>query len=388
MKVSDEELMNEVLASQIPEAPINEDDRPIEYTQGPIIDNTPKTEINDNSSENTQSSQPSNPLAGKKLNFIPGDRSSLISQEEKELANQAAEDRHITRAGENIFKNAELRDGWIPVNKDQMGTRAYFYPDDWQFRIRPATVEAIRNWSNIDESNPFAVDDVLNEVLKSCLSIVTSQGQIPWGNINSWDRLYFLLLIREYTFINGENKLKYEDDCPECDNPVTFELTSNSLLYEFPDEDIIKYYDTEKRCWMIDPQEFEVEHEPIYLYIPTLEKDAAVKAWWIDRVQNQPNKKTEQAFIRFLPWLSPKISKDLDIAKKQIKSLEAIFKSWDIEMFTFMDEVLRNIIVTPKDKLVMQCPICGEEVTAQIRFPNNISDLFNVQNKHRKFGTK
>lgn len=383
--ISDEELMNEVLANQIPEVEDTDQKFPVE---GETFVN-PTEDVNTETVVEVPTQQaPVNPLAGKKLSFMPGDRSSLISQEEKDAAAQAAQERHITRAGENLFKNAELRDGWIPVDRDKMGLRSYFYPEDWQFRIRPATVEAIRNWSNIDETNPFAVDEVLNEVLKSCFSIVTAQGQIPWGNLNSWDRLYFLLLIREFTFINGENKLKYDDDCPECDNPVTFELTSNSLLYDYPDEEIIKYYDINKRCWMIDPQEFDVDHEPVYLYIPTLEKDAAIKSWYIDRVQNQPNKKTEQAFVRFLPWLTQKISKDLDISKKQIKSLEATFKSWDIEMFTFMDEVLKNIIVTPKDKLVMTCPVCGEEVTAQIRFPNNISDLFNVQNKHRKFGSK
>ena len=59
-----------------------------------------------------------------------------------------------------------------------------------------------------------------------------------------------------------------------------------------------------------------------------------------------------------------------------------------LQFIPFMDEVLRNIIVQPKDKLVAKCPVCGEEVTAQIRFPNNVSDLFNISNKHRKFGSK
>ena len=207
-QVSDEELMNEVLAKQIPEVEDTDQKFPIE---GETFVN-PESPVERVVEEAPVQRAPVNPLAGKKLSFMPGDRSSLISQEEKDAAAQAAQERHITRAGENIFKNSELREGWIPVNRELMGLRSYFYPEDWQFRIRPATVEAIRNWSNIDESNPFAVDDVLNEVLKSCLSIVTAQGQIPWGNINSWDRLYFLLLIREYTFIDGENKLNYEDD--------------------------------------------------------------------------------------------------------------------------------------------------------------------------------
>jgi len=370
-EITDDELLEKVLADQIPEA-----SEPIEMTTTEV-----KQEIQ-------QVVAPSNPLQGQKLSHIPGDNSSLISEEEKNQSREFDKVNHISRQGENIFKNAELREGWIPVNRELMGLRSYFYPEDWEFRIRPATVEAIRNWSNIDENNYLVVNDVLNEILKSCLSIITPQGQIPWGNINIWDRFYFLLLIREYSFVEGEYKLKYEEDCPECDNPVPFALTSSSLLYEYPDEDIIKYYDVEQRCWTIDPEEYEVDHNPIKLYLPTLEKDTNIKNWLVTRQQENNNKKIDQTFLRFLLWLTPKISKDYDIAKKQIKSCENDFKSWDIEMFTFMDEVLKNITVTAKDKLVTKCPICGEEVTAPIRFPNNIRDLFNVQNKHRKFGSK
>ena len=379
-EISDEQLLNSVLEGQIPEAP--------KYSEITEEVNEAVESVPDIPEVNEAPAKPVNPLAGQKLSFVPGDRSSFISEEDKEMSRKVDEHLHITRTGENLFKNAELREGWIPVDREAMGTRSYFYPQDWQFRIRPATVEAIRNWSNVDENNILGMDDVFNEVLKSCISIITPQGQIPWGNINSWDRFYFLLLIREYTFVNGENKLNYEEDCPECDNPVPFELKSNVLLYEFPDEDIIKYYDVDQRCWMIDPAEYGVDAEPIRLYLPTLEKDSNIKTWLIDRVQNNPNKKVDQTFLRFLPWMAPKISKDLDIAKKQIKDLEFKFKSWDIDLFSFIDEVLRNIVVTPKEKLITKCPVCGEEVTAPIRFQTNIGDLFNVSNKHRKFGSK
>jgi hypothetical protein len=57
-------------------------------------------------------------------------------------------------------------------------------------------------------------------------------------------------------------------------------------------------------------------------------------------------------------------------------------------MFSFMDEVIRNIVVSPMSKLITVCPICGEEVTSNIRFPNSVKSLFNVQNRSRKFGTK
>jgi hypothetical protein len=86
--------------------------------------------------------------------------------------------------------------------------------------------------------------------------------------------------------------------------------------------------------------------------------------------------------------MANKISKDLTIATRQIRELELKFKSWDTEMFSFIDDIVRNIMVTPASKLISTCPVCGEEVTAQIRFPNGIRGLFTMDNKRKKFGKK
>lgn len=305
------------------------------------------------------------------------------------------EKNHLTKIGENIFEKKEegqkfeYLDGWIDVDKSLLGGRAVFYPEDWQFRIRPATVEAIRNWSTLDEENVNSVDDVFNEILKSCLSIVTPTGPLPWGNVCSWDRFFFLLLIREYTFTQGETKISWEEDCIECENPVKFELTSTSLMFDLPDQEVMSWYDQQSRVWNIDPTQFGLDDErPISLHIPTLEKDANIKAWMISRLQENRNRRFDQTFLRFLPWLAPKVSKDTTIANTQIKRYEGIFKSWNTDMFSFMDNVLTNIIVTPSSKLTTTCSVCGEEMTSDIRFPGSIRDLFNVQSRFKKFGKK
>ena len=64
------------------------------------------------------------------------------------------------------------------------------------------------------------------------------------------------------------------------------------------------------------------------------------------------------------------------------------FKSFDTEMFTFMNDVITNIMVTPSTKLTTKCPTCGEEVTTNIRFPNGVSELLNVKRTGKKFGKK
>lgn len=376
-QITDEELMSAMLENQIPEAPL--DDK--------VED---KVEVNEPVQEEPVQEEPvqneASQYIGKRLVH---DVNTGRKYEDQEKDHTIAEKKGLSRVGQRIGENVEIRDGWIPVDRALLGERDTFYPEDWEFLIRPATVEAIRNWSTLDEENANSVDDVFNEILKSCLAIKTSTGPIPWGNINSWDRFFFILLIREYTFAHGERKISYNEPCPNCDNDVTFELNSQSLLYDFPDTEVMSSYDAENRYWIIDPNSYEVDYpQVIQLYLPTLEKDASIKTWLITKLQENRNYKIDQVFLRFLPWLAPKISKDATIAQKQIKQYELKFKSWDGDMFAFMDDVLRNVVVTPSNKLITNCPVCGEEVTSDIRFPNSIRDLFDANHRFKKFGKK
>lgn len=342
-------------------------------------------EVYDDVPEEAPSTNMASQMIGKKLNRLPG----AMSNEERERDKEFIKSQNLSRIGQKIGETARIREGWLPVDRTLLGERDIFYPSDWSFYIRPATVEAIRNWSMIDDQNGNSIDEVFNEVLKTCLQIKDSTDRpIPWHNICSWDRFFFLLLIREYTFQDGESNISYYEDCPECETPVEFNLTSDALMYDIPDEEVISYYDQTSRTWAIDPSEYEVEGDPITLYVPTLEKDANIKAWMIRKLQENRNTKIDPVFIRFVSWMTPKISKDDEISKRQMKQLKMAFDSLSIDQFEFMDEVLKNIIVTPKTKLIAKCPSCGEEVTSDIRFPNGVSSLFHIQSKRRKFGKK
>ena len=294
-----------------------------------------------------------------------------------------------TKLGGNIYEAAEARAGWVEIDRALLGERDYFYPEDWRFYVRPATVEVVRNWSMLDENNGNSIDDVFNEILKYCLSIKTGTGTKPWQAINNWDRFFFVLLIREYTFVHGESNVEYYEDCPNCDSPVKFTLNSQALMYEMPDQEVLQYFDRANRVWVIDPADFEIPASaPLQLYIPTVEKDANIKAWIIMEHNENDKKKFDPVFIKFLPWLCPVISKDFNIARTQIRKAEMTFKSWNTDMFSFMDDVLKNISVTPSTNISAVCSSCGEEVTARLRFPDGVGALFNVVNRRKKFGTK
>lgn len=383
-QVSDEEM--EILR-QLPSnvSGIKEDEPEQVIEDIDITDEIEDIEISNTLQENNN--KPAAPSTTSTLASMIGQKVGYKEREEfnqNEMQDEAR--RHGVVIGANIFDRADIKDGWQVLDRSLFGERDIYYPRDWEFRIRPATVEAIRNWSTIDDENLTVVDDVFNEIIKSCFSIKTPQGLIPWGNLRSWDRFFVLMLIKEYSMSIGESKISFNEECPECENEVTFELNSTTLAFDLPDTDLLRYYDPEKCVWMIDPAEYDVPGEPFTLYLPTLEKDANIKQWMIERVR--ANKKIDNVFLKFLPWMAPSISKNLEIATRQIKDYERKFKSYDIDMFTFMNDVITNIIVMPSPTLTIKCPTCGEEVTANIRFPNGVNELFNIKRTGKQFGSK
>ena len=329
---------------------------------------------------------PSKTIVGTKLSHWD----SRISDSNQEAMRRLDEEKHLSRIGERIGDNAELRDGWLTVDRALLGERSKYYPEDWEFRIRPATVEVIRNWSTIDENSPNSIDTVFDEILKSCLAIRTANGPLPWSQIYTWDRFFFVLLCREYTFQKGEAKVQFTRECPNCGVDVTFTLDSQSLMYDMPDDELFDMYDVANRCWHIFPADYDVrwKDEEVTLYMPTREKDNAVRDYIFNKAQQDRNAKIDRVFFKFLPWMLPKISKDANLAASQIRKAEMEYKSWDMDMFSFMDDVINNITITPSMNMIAQCQSCGEEATAPIQFPDGISSLFAMAGRHKKFGKK
>ncbi len=280
-----------------------------------------------------------------------------------------------------------IKDGWIPISREELGERSKFYPSSWEFRVRPATVESIKNWSAIDEARAEQINSVYNEIIKSNLSIRDGEQTISYNQINSWDRFFFIMKIRDYTFSKGEAKLEFTDECAECGEEIKFNLTSNALTYEYPDDDIVEEcWDAETRQWHISPSEYDVDFQDITLYTPTIGKEEMILQYAI--LQAQSGKKIDEQFIKFLPWLMKNTSKNMETLESQINMVKRQYQAWTLDMFLFMQDVIKNIETTPHQTLTTKCPVCNAEVTSNIKFPNGVKYLFVGENKHRKFGSK
>lgn len=278
-----------------------------------------------------------------------------------------------------------ISDGWVPIDREEMGIRSQFYPQDWTFYVRPATVQAIKNWTAIDEERPDVVNNVFNDIIRTCVKIQTPTSSMSWQNINSWDRFWFTLKIRELTFVTGEQKIEFEDTCAECDEELMYTLRSENLFYEFPDEDLIdNYWNGEN--WVIDPSDYDLDDPVITLYTPTIGKDQAIIDWATAKVR--AGGKIDETFITYLVWMLPKASKDAQMLDRQIQKIYKEYKAWSVDMFSFMNDVVRNITINPSEKLRQTCPHCGAEVTSNVQFPNGIKAIFNVATKAKKFGSR
>lgn len=280
----------------------------------------------------------------------------------------------------------EISGGWIPVNRELMGIRSLFYPAEWEFYVKPATMNAIKNWTAIDESRPDQVNKVFNEIIKQCVRIDTHSPQgAGWAQINSWDRFWFILKVREFTFVTGESKVEFDDVCQECGSDLKYTLTADALHYAFPDENLIQDYWT-GTTWQVDPSEYDVDHEPITLYTPKLGKDDAIIEWATE--QHREKKKLDENFIEFLVWMLDKPSRDMQMLDRQIQKLYKEYKSWDVDMHLFMKDVINNITINPSENLSMRCPHCGQETVSAVQFPDGVQALFGSNKQRKKFGSR
>ena len=283
--------------------------------------------------------------------------------------------------------SASVADGWIPLDRSEFGIRSKFYPATWEFYIRPATVQAIKNWMSVDEENLLQLNGVFNEIIKLCVRIKDGSSVISWSNVNSWDRFWLIMKVREITFASNNKTINFEDDCSECDQTITFELRSNNLHYEFPDDDLIENYWMDG-VWSIDPREYDVDHDTITLYTPTLACETAILDWARREKERDRKKDIDETFIKFAIWMIGKPSKDPTTFDKLMKKLYNDYKKWDINFFKFMDQVVTNISINPQQTLKQTCPHCGEEVISNVQFPNGIKILFDVETTGKKFGSR
>jgi len=149
------------------------------------------------------------------------------------------------KTSEEISRGNDI--GWQKLPIKDLPTQGLFYPKDAEVLIRSATSGEVRHWSTLNEEDLSSLDDMLNYILERCVSFKTGDIHSSWKDIKEVDRFYILLAIREYTFVKGENQLQVKTS-----ENSKINVTKDMIDYIKLEPKLMKYYDEEKRCFLLN----------------------------------------------------------------------------------------------------------------------------------------
>ena len=103
--------------------------------------------------------------------------------------------------------------GYLPIDVKDLPSKGMFYPIGTRIYIKAATMEQIKHWSAMDETNAFMVDEAMNNIIEDCVKM-SFGNQDPryatWRDLVDIDRLYLLIAIHDFTFPAGQNDLQLQ----------------------------------------------------------------------------------------------------------------------------------------------------------------------------------
>ena len=263
--------------------------------------------------------------------------------------------------------------GYIEIYKENFPSKGIFYGRDSRFLIRAASVMEIKQFSTMNEEDPYSIDEALNQILKSCLTYREGNSIRSFKDLKEEDRIYVILAIRELTFVKGENKLNLTSVCKDCGHENHIEITKDSFEANEPNEKLIKYYNEETRRFEVQTK----SNGTVYIEAPSIGIMMEVTKY-MQKMQME-GKKIDKAFIKTLPYM---VNDWRGLNEKAISNLQMDFMSWDAKQFQIMNVLIEMCTVGVKETITTICenPKCQVEVATPITFPNGIKSLFVISN--------
>ena len=255
--------------------------------------------------------------------------------------------------------------GWIPLKIEDLPTRGLFYPVDTGIAIRSANGAEIRHWSTLQEDDLSALDDMLNYIIERCVTIKANDPEsgtyLSWKDIKEVDRFYLLLAIHELTFPNGENKLQVKIS----DNKK-LDVKKDMVSYISLDPQIMRFYDEEKRCFILRTKGGKV----IVLDIPSVGVTQWLKSYIIRKQRMQEY--IDEDYLNYAPFII-RTWKGLndDLYSKFIEDSH----KWDNLTISLM-VTFKQIFSDTINPVIKYIDDGGAEQTAPLNFQGGIKSLF------------
>jgi hypothetical protein len=266
---------------------------------------------------------------------------------------------------EPIIENAKVSDlhffnfevSQLPCGK--------FYPHGTLFMIRPALVKEIQAYAMVDDNNFYDIVEKMNGMLQSCVRLKYPDGKMgTFLDIKDQDRLFIIFMIRELTFQQG-NSLTITVPCQSCGTENSVELKRQHFVFHDEDEKLKKFYSPNTGTY-----NFSLKNGTSYEVTPP---NIGLQKSFTDYIVKENNEKRtpNMAFLKIIPFLMPGKS---SITYDGIKAKLREFETMDDISFQFLNAAINKMTFGIKE-LSKVCQ-CGEEVRAEMQFPNGASGIF------------
>jgi hypothetical protein len=264
--------------------------------------------------------------------------------------------------------------GWKNIPLHILPSRGIFYPEGTRMAIYPAEVNEIRHYSTIDEEDRLGVEEKLGYILERCLKIdFPNAGIVSYKHLKQEDRFFVIMAIRDLSFVVGENvilltpnkKCKDTDECPFSNG---IELRTGALDFYELDKKVLKYYNPKTRSFVFNVKKI---NKSIEMFIPSVGINQAITNFMV--YANNNSIEVDEGFIKIAPFLFD------DWQKVTNTSILLAFResdNWTKEEYSLYFELSEIIKIGTKLGIKQRCPVCDEEVTADIAFPFGLRSLF------------
>lgn len=198
--------------------------------------------------------------------------------------NVSHEDEHKKREEELRAHNQSGGHGMLPISVATLPTRGDFYPIGTKIYIKAASLKDIRYWSLVDDTDLSAIDDALNNIIDSCVSVVIpGENYSTYRDLKEIDRLYLILAIHDFTFPPGKgNDIRITIN--ETEDVIV--QKDNIKFIEF-NEKIMKYYNPDKLCFSFPSKSPALRGRDIDIYLPSVGVTKWIKEYVQARQQRQ-----------------------------------------------------------------------------------------------------
>lgn len=239
-----------------------------------------------------------------------------------------------------------------------------FYPQGTLFQVRPAKVKEIQAYSMVDDNNFYDIVEKMNYMLQECVRIKYPDGKMAsFLEIKDQDRLFLVFLIRELTFQQG-NSLTVNTKCT-CGLDNSLELSRKNFNFHPIDSKLEKYFNVATKSY-----KFQTQNDKEFDITPP---NIGIQKAFTDYIIKENNNKVTPnlAFLKIIPFtLGTRSSITYDGIKAKLVEFEQI----DDQSFQFLNAAVGMMTFGIKE-LKKTCQ-CGEEVHAEMQFPNGASSIF------------